>query len=114
MNLEYALRALAVLSLSLMFLGFGIYFGTPLGSDAWQHDWIFFGGGVLSLLAGIGTLFGFLGMLMKLRQEYGNDIASDIGYPEMVGPPPARGGAAARAAAAAAAESGDSADSEDV
>jgi hypothetical protein len=98
--MEYALRALAVLMLSILFLGFGLYFGTPLGSDAYKHDWIFFGGGVLSLLAGVGTLLGFGVMLMKLRQEFGDDIASDIGYPELAGPPPNRGGAAARAAAA--------------
>lgn len=96
--LEYALRAIAVLMLSILFLGFGLYFGTPLGSDAYQHDWIFFGGGVLSLLAGVGTLFGFGMMLLKLKQEFGDDITSDIGYPELVGPPPNRGGAAARAA----------------
>ncbi|MDQ6746741.1 MAG: hypothetical protein M3010_01350 [Candidatus Dormibacteraeota bacterium] len=107
-RMEYALRALAILMISILFLGFGIYFGTPV-SDAYLHDWIFFGGGVLSLLAGIGTLLGFLGMLVKLRQEFGDDIISDIGYPELAGPPPNRGGAAARAAAAE-----DSADSEDV
>jgi hypothetical protein len=98
--LEYALRALAVLLMSILFLVFGFYFGTPWGSDAIAHDWIFFGGGVLSLLAGLGTLFGFGVMLLKLRQEFGDDIASDIGYPELAGPPPNRGGAAARAAAA--------------
>ena len=97
--MEYALRALAVLMMSILFLGFGLYFGTPLGSDAYLHDWIFFGGGVLSLLAGIGTLFGFAVMLMRLKSEFGDDIASDIGYPELAGPPPNRGGAAARAAA---------------
>ncbi|MFN2463818.1 MAG: hypothetical protein ABR573_07965 [Candidatus Dormibacteria bacterium] len=99
-SLEYALRAIAVLMMSILFIVFGLYFGTPLGSDAYQHDWIFFGGGVLSLLAGIGTLFGFFFMLMKLRKEFGDDITSDIGYPELAGPPPNRGGAAARAAAA--------------
>ncbi|GAC1331669.1 MAG: hypothetical protein NVSMB17_09910 [Candidatus Dormibacteria bacterium] len=97
--LEYALRALAVLIISILFLVFGLYFGTPLGSDAYQHDWIFFGGGVLSLLAGLATLGGFGVMLLKLKQEFGNDITSDIGYPELAGPPPNRGGAAARAAA---------------
>ena len=96
--MEYALRAVAVLTMSLLFLAFGIYFGTPV-SDTYLHDWIFFGGGVLSLLAGIGTLFGFAVMLMRLRSEFGDDIASDIGYPELAGPPPNRGGAAARAAA---------------
>ena len=109
--MEYALRAVAVLTMSLLFLAFGVYFGTPV-SDTYLHDWIFFGAGVLSLLAGIGTLFGFFVMLFQLRREYGNDITSDIGYPELVAPAPARGGAAARAAAAADAE--DSSDSEDV
>ena len=99
-RLEYALRAIAVLMMSLLFIAFGLYFGTPLGSDAYLHDWIFFGGGVLSLLAGVGTLLGFGFMLMKLKQEFGDDVASDIGYPELAGPPPNRGGAAARAAAA--------------
>ena len=109
--MEYALRAVAVLTMSLLFLAFGIYFGTPV-SDTYLHDWVFFGAGVLSLLAGIGTLLGFLVMLMQLRREYGNDITSDIGYPEMVVAAPSRGGAAARAAAAA--DSEESSDSEDV
>ena len=110
--MEYALRAVAVLTMSLLFLAFGVYFGTPV-SDTYLHDWIFFGAGVLSLLAGIATLFGFFVMLFQLRREYGNDITSDIGYPELVAPAPARGGAAARAAVAAA-DAEDSSDSEDV
>ena len=108
--MEYALRALAVLTMSILFLAFGVYFGTPV-SYTYLPDWIFFGAGVLSLLAGVATLGGFMVMLMQLRREFGNDITSDIGYPELVGPPPARGGAAARAAAA---EADDSSDSEDV
>ena len=104
--MEYALRALAVLTMAIVLLVFGWYFS--FGTDTLQHDWVFFGGGVLALLSGFATL-GFLVMLLMLRREYGNDITSDIGYPELVGPPPARGGAAARAAAADA----DSSDSED-
>ncbi|MEA2684156.1 MAG: hypothetical protein QOK05_2484 [Chloroflexota bacterium] len=95
--MEYMLRAMAVLTLALLLIGFGWYFS--FGTDTLQHDWIFFGGGVLSLLSGLATL-GFIPMLLKLKQEFGDDVTSDIGYPELVGPPPARGGAAARAAAA--------------
>jgi hypothetical protein len=95
--MEYVLRAMAVFTLAVLLIGFGWYFS--FGTDTLQHDWIFFGGGVLSLLSGLATL-GFIPMLLKLKQEFGDDITSDIGYPELVGPPPARGGAAARAAAA--------------
>lgn len=95
--MEYILRAVAVLTLAVLLIGFGWYFS--FGTDTLQHDWIFFGGGVLSLLSGLATL-GFIPMLLRLKQEYGDDITSDIGYPEQVGPPPSRGGAAARAAAA--------------
>jgi hypothetical protein len=105
--MEYALRALAVLTMAVLLLVFGWYFS--FGTDTLQHDWVYFGGGVLALLSGLATL-GFLVMLLKLRQEFGNDITSDIGYPELVEPPPARGGAAARAAAA---DADDSSDSED-
>gem|GEM_PF-3569612 len=62
--MEYVLRAVAVLTMSLLFLAFGVYFGTPV-SDTYLHDWIFFGAGVLSLLAGIATLFGFFVMLFQ-------------------------------------------------
>ena len=105
--MEYALRAVAVLTLAIVLLAFGWYFS--FGTDTLQHDWIFFGGGVLALLSGFATL-GFLGMLLMMRREFGSDITSDIGYPELVGPPPARGGAAARAAAADAEDSSDSED----
>ncbi|HEV3234990.1 MAG: hypothetical protein WAT58_00850 [Candidatus Dormiibacterota bacterium] len=104
---EFALRSLAILTTAFILLGFGIYFGTPV-SDTYKHDYIFFGGGVISLLSGLATL-GLFGMLLKQRQEYGDDITSDQGYPEMAAPPPNVGGAAARKAAAdAAAESDDS------
>ena len=106
---EFALRALAILTSACILLGFGIYFGTPV-SDTYKHDYIFFGGGVISLLSGLAML-GMFGMLLKQRKEYGDDITSDRGYPEMAAPPPNRGGpAAARAAAAAAAD--DSGESE--
>ena len=95
--LEYLLRAVSVLILAILLLGFGWYFS--FGTDTLQHDWIYFGGGVLSLLSGLATL-GFFVMLLKLRQEFGDDVASDIGYPELAAPPPAgRGGAAAKPAA---------------
>jgi hypothetical protein len=104
---EFVLRAIAILTSAFILLAFGIYFGTPV-SDTYKHDYIFFGGGVLSLLSGLATL-GLFGMLMKQRQEYGDDITSDEGYPELAAPPPNRGGpAAARAAAAAAGDSEDS------
>jgi cytochrome c biogenesis protein CcdA len=104
---EYALRAMAVLLTAFILLAFGVYFGTPV-SDTYQRDYIFFGGGVISLLSGLATL-GFFVVLMLQRKEYGDDIQSDIGYPEMAGPPPNVGGAAARAAAAASSDdSGDS------
>lgn len=87
---EYVLRALSVLILAVLLLVFGWYFS--FGTDTLQHDWIFFGGGVLSLLSGLACL-GFFVMLLKLRQEFGDDIASDVGYPELAAPPPAgRGG----------------------
>jgi hypothetical protein len=107
---EYTLRALAVLVTAIMLLAFGIYFGTPV-TDTYKHDYIFFGGGVISLLSGIGTL-GLFVILMKQRKEYGDDVTSDIGYPEFAAPPPARGGAAARAAAAADAGDSETSDSE--
>jgi hypothetical protein len=107
---EYALRAMAVLLTAFILLAFGVYFGTPV-SDTYQHDYIFFGGGVISLLSGLVTL-GFFVVLLRQRKEFGDDIESDIGYPEMAGPPPNRGGAAARAATAAAASGDDSGDSD--
>ncbi|MGI8608920.1 MAG: hypothetical protein ACR2MY_06785 [Candidatus Dormibacteria bacterium] len=107
--MEYALRAVAVLTMAVVLLVFGWYFS--FGTDTLQHDWVFFGGGVLALLSGFATL-GFLGMLLMMRKEFGNDITSDIGYPELVVAAPSRGGAAARAAAAA--DSEDSSDSEEV
>lgn len=101
--LEIVLRLLAVTISAILLLGFGWYFS--FGSDTLQHDWIFFGGGVLSLLSGLAML-PFVGMVFRQLREYGADgIISDVGYPEMAGPAPNVGGAAARAAAAAAAES---------
>ena len=107
---EFALRALAVLTSAVILLAFGIYFGTPI-SDTYKHDYIFFGGGVISLLSGLATL-GLFGMLLKQRKEYGDDITSDIGYPELAAAPPNRGGPAAAKAAAAAAAADDSDDGE--
>jgi len=108
--LEIVLRLVAVVSTAILLLVFGWYFS--FGSDTLQHDWIFFGGGVLALLSGLATL-PFIGMLMLQIREFGVEgIASDVGYPEMAGPPPNTGGAAARAAAAAAADESES-DSEE-
>jgi hypothetical protein len=108
--LEIVLRLVAVVSTAILLLVFGWYFS--FGSDTLQHDWIFFGGGVLALLSGLATL-PFIGMIFMQIREYGVDgIASDVGYPEMAGPPPNVGGAAARAAAAAAADDSES-DSEE-
>jgi hypothetical protein len=109
--LEIVLRLVAVVSTAILLLVFGWYFS--FGSDTLQHDWIFFGGGVLALLSGLATL-PFVGMIFMQLREYGVDgIASDIGYPELAGPPPNTGGAAARAAAAAAASDDSESDSEE-
>ena len=96
---EIVLRFLAVLLTAVMLIGFGLYF--TIGTDTLQHDYIFFGGGVLSLLTGLATL-PLAGMILRQMREYSPDeMASDVGgYPELAPPPPARGGAAARGAAA--------------
>ncbi len=107
---EFMLRALAILTSAFILLAFGIYFGTPI-SDTYKHDYIFFGGGVISLLSGLAML-GLFGMLMKQRQEYGDDITSDEGYPEMAAAPVNRGGPAAAKAAAAAAADAEGSDTE--
>ena len=100
---ELMLRFLAVLATAVLLISFGLYF--TVGSDTMQHDYIFFGGGALSLLSGLGTL-PLAGLAFKHWREFGDQgIASDVGYPEMAGPPPNTGGAAARAAAAAADDS---------
>jgi hypothetical protein len=82
--LEVMLRTLAVLFLSVVLIAFGWYFS--FGTDTLKHDWIYFGGGLLTLLAGIGTLFGALGSLVMGVREWGSDgITSDAG---IVDPPP--------------------------
>jgi hypothetical protein len=65
---------------------------------------VFFGGGILTLLAGLGTIAGSLGMLMRQVQEYGVDgLESDVSDSNIIeAPAPARGGAAVATAAAAA------------
>src|ERR1700738_4851038 len=99
--LEIVLRLLAVTISAILLIGFGWYFS--FGTDTLQHDWIYFGGGVLSLLSGLATL-PFTVIVFRQIREYGPDgIISDIGYPELAGPAPNVGGAAARAATAAAA-----------
>lgn len=101
--LEIVLRLLAVTISAILLLGFGWYFA--FGTDTLQHDWIFFGGGVLSLLSGLAVL-PFVVMVFRQLREYGPEgIISDVGYPELAGPPPNVGGAAARAATATAAAS---------
>src|SRR5712692_3045442 len=99
---EIMLRFLAVLITAVLCIGFGWYFS--FGTDTLQHDWIFFGGGVLVLLTGVGTLFGALGMIAKQVQEYGLDgLESDVLEANVIeSPPPNRGGAQAAAAAAGA------------
>jgi hypothetical protein len=100
---ELMLRFLAVLSTAILLIAFGLYF--TVGTDTLQHDYIFFGGGALSLLSGLATL-PMAGLAFRDWRKYGAaGIASDVGYPEMAGPPPNTGGAAARAAAAAAEDS---------
>jgi len=104
--LEIVLRLLAVIITAILLIGFGWYFS--FGTDTFQHDLIFFGAGFLTLLSGLATL-PFIVMIFKQLQEYGPDgIISDVGYPELAGPPPNTGGAAARAAAAAAASESES------
>ncbi|MHB8507227.1 MAG: hypothetical protein ACYDGR_01080 [Candidatus Dormibacteria bacterium] len=95
--LEIVLRGMAVFILSLILVGFGWYFS--FGTDTLQHDWIYFGGGVLSLLAGIATFVGGMGSLVGQAREWGlKGVTSDVGegYDSA---PAARGGAAAAAAA---------------
>ena len=104
--LEIVLRLLAVTITAILLIGFGWYFS--FGTDTFQHDLIFFGAGFLTLLSGLATI-PFIFMVFKQLQEYGADgIISDVGYPELAGPPPNTGGAAARAAAAAAAADSES------
>lgn len=108
--LEIVLRLIAVLITAIVLLVFGWYFS--FGSDTLQHDYIFFGAGVLSLLSGLATL-PFVAMVFRQMREYGIEgMASDVGYPEMAGPAPNVGGAAARAAAAAATSDDSESDSE--
>jgi hypothetical protein len=98
--LELVLRLLAVIISAILMIGFGWYFS--FGTDTLQHDWIYFGAGVLSLLSGFATL-PFIVIIFRQIREYGPDgIISDIGYPELAGPAPNVGGASARAATAAA------------
>jgi hypothetical protein len=104
--LEIVLRLLAVITTAILLIGFGWYFS--FGTDTFQHDLIFFGAGILTLLSGLATL-PFVFIVFKQLQEYGPEgIISDIGYPEYAAPPPNTGGAAARAAAAAAASDAES------
>src|ERR1700682_3031620 len=94
--LEIVLRLLAVTISAILLIGFGWYFS--FGTDTLQHDWIYFGGGVLSLLSGLAML-PFVVMVFRQLREYGSDgIISDVGYPELAGPP-ANGGGGAGAAA---------------
>jgi hypothetical protein len=85
MSTEVILRFLAVLSLSIMLIVFGWYFS--FATDTLQHDWIYFGGGFLTLLAGIGTLLGSTVMLVRQVREWGPEgLDSDAG---VVDEPPA-------------------------
>jgi hypothetical protein len=85
MSTEVVLRFIAVFSLSILMIAFGWYFS--FGTDTLQHDWLYFGGGFLTLLSGLGTLVGTVGMLMKQIQEWGPDgLVSDAG---IVDEPPA-------------------------
>ena len=79
--LEIVLRLLAVTISAILLIGFGWYFS--FGTDTLQHDWIYFGGGVLSLLSGLAML-PFVVMVFRQLREYGSDgIISDVGYPEL-------------------------------
>lgn len=81
---EIVLRFIAVLFISVVLIAFGWYFS--FGTDTLRHDWIYFGGGFLTLLTGIGTLIGALVSLMMAVKEWGADgLASDAG---VVDPPP--------------------------
>jgi len=97
---EIMLRFIAVLFSGVMLVAFGWYFS--FGTDTLQHDYVFFGGGILTLLTGVGTIFGSLGMLMRQVQEYGvAGLESDVAESNTIETPaPTRGGAAAAAAAA--------------
>lgn len=97
---EIMLRFFAVMFAGVMLVAFGWYFS--FGTDTLQHDYVFFGGGLLTLLAGLGTMGGSLLMLMLQVREYGIDgIESDVTESNTIeAPAPARGGAAVAAATA--------------
>jgi hypothetical protein len=99
---EIMLRFFAVLFSGVMLVAFGWYFS--FGTDTLQHDYVFFGGGLLTLLAGLGTIGGSLLMLMLQVREYGIEgIESDVTESNTIETPtPARGGAAPAAATAGA------------
>lgn len=95
--LEILTRFTAVVLLGLLLIGFGWYFS--FGTDTLQHDWIYFGGGFLALLSGLGTLgFGLLSLMMSVREWGVEGVVSDHGEGYETSPA-ARGGAAAAAAA---------------
>src|ERR1700694_288764 len=96
--LEIVLRLLAVTISAILLIGFGWDFS--FGTDTLQHDWIYFRRGVLSLLSGLAML-PFVVMVFRQLREYGSDgIISDVGYPELAGPPPNVCGGAAPGATA--------------
>lgn len=84
LSVEATLRMLAVLLLGIIMVVIGWYFS--FGTDTLQHDWIFFGGGVLTLLSGFATL-AMLPIVFRQVKEWGaTGIISDAG---IVDPPPA-------------------------
>ena len=90
---------MAVFILGLILVGFGWYFS--FGTDTLQHDWIYFGGGFLTLLAGVGTIVAGMGSIFAQAREWGpSGILSDIGEGYDTAPAVRGGGAAAAAAAA--------------
>jgi hypothetical protein len=95
--LEILTRFTAVILLGLLLVAFGWYFS--FGTDTLEHDWIYFGGGVLALLSGIATLgFGLVSLMGGIREWGVDGLVSDHGEGYEVSPASRGGGAAAAAA----------------
>jgi hypothetical protein len=77
MSTEVILRFIAVFSISLLMIAFGAYFALP---ERFDHDLIFWGAGVITLLSGLATFVGATGMLFRQVREWGPDgLLSDAG-----------------------------------
>jgi ABC-type uncharacterized transport system permease subunit len=104
--MEVMLRFVAVLFASVIMIVFGWYFAFTV--DSLQHDWIYFGGAVLVLLGGLGTLGSVVMLGMQVREWGPNGLASDVGDSNTIEVPTPPRAAPAAAAATASASAGDS------